>query len=134
MPSQADSQTTMSRRVLLKSWNQGAASGTITVDGTAVPVTTTPFRAVSHMSLPISKNGKKIELGSNSKYVPDSSDYIRYRKLRALNKQLPRAAAAAAAAPAEGEADPAPAPAEGEADPAPAEGEADPAPAEGDNA
>ncbi len=122
MPSQADSQTTMSRRVLLKSWNQRAASGTIKVDGTEVPVTTTPFRAVSHMSRPISKNGTKIELGSNSKYVPDSSDYIRYRKLRALNKQLPRAAA--------------PAPAPAEADPAPAEGEgeADPAPAEGDNA
>tara|TARA_B110000967_G_C18849989_1_gene544102 strand:- start:1392 stop:1700 length:309 start_codon:yes stop_codon:yes gene_type:complete len=85
-----DSDVTLSRKVLLKSWNQHAASGTI--NGHAR--TGTPYRAVTHMGdflnrmNPIQDDSGVPLGGSHKTFVSDSSDYVRFKKLRAINQQL----------------------------------------------
>ena len=104
------SEQIMARRVLVKSWNTGYAGNTYNGNARIV----TPFRAVNNLGdflqrknyvcggsnqVSASKPGRHI--GSiisvcdnsgvpssvcNVKYVPDSSDYIKYKKLMAQNK------------------------------------------------
>jgi hypothetical protein len=101
-----------SREVLRRSWNQLQASGTVNNKERVL----TPFRAVNNLGdflgrknyvcggpnqVNASKPGWKGHIGSiisncdnsgvegascNPKFVSDSSDYIRFRKLRAMNK------------------------------------------------
>jgi hypothetical protein len=103
---------THAREVLRRGWNQENASGTIQGKKRVI----TPFRAVNNLGdflarknyvcggpnqVNASKPGWKSRIGSiisncdgtnvegascNPKFVSDSSDYVRYRKLRALNK------------------------------------------------
>ena len=106
------SEQIMARRVLVKSWNTGYAGGTYNGNARVV----TPFRAVNNLGdflqrknyvcggsnqVNASKPGWKSHIGSimsvcddtgvpasvcNVKYVPDSSDYIQYKKLMAQNR------------------------------------------------
>jgi hypothetical protein len=106
------SEQVMMRRVLRKGWNTAYASGTYNGNNRIV----TPFRAVNNLGdflqrdtyvcggpnqVNASKPGWKGRIGSiisqcdgtgvpsstcNVKYVPDSSEYIKYRKLRANNQ------------------------------------------------
>lgn len=101
----------LSRRVLRSSWNQQNAVGTINGKNRVI----TPFRAVNNLGdflsrqnyvcggpnqVNASKPGWKGHIGSiisncdgsgvegascNPKFVPDSSDYISYKKRRAMN-------------------------------------------------
>ena len=101
-----------SREVLRRSWNQLQASGTVNDKKRVL----TPFRAVNNLGdflcrknyvcggpnqVNASKPGWKGHIGSilsncdnsgvegascNPKFVSDSSDYVRFRKLRAMNK------------------------------------------------
>jgi len=101
-----------SREVLRRSWNQLQASGTVNEKQRVL----TPFRAVNNLGdflgrknyvcggpnqVNASKPGWKGHIGSiisncdnsgvegascNPKFVSDSSDYVRFRKLRAMNK------------------------------------------------
>lgn len=101
-----------SREVLRRSWNQLQASGTVNEKERVL----TPFRAVNNLGdflgrknyvcggpnqVNASKPGWKGHIGSiisncdnsgvegascNPKFVSDSSDYVRFRKLRAMNK------------------------------------------------
>jgi hypothetical protein len=101
-----------SREVLRRSWNQLQASGTVNDKERVL----TPFRAVNNLGdflgrknyvcggpnqVNASKPGWKGHIGSiisncdnsgvegascNPKFVSDSSDYVRFRKLRAMNK------------------------------------------------
>lgn len=101
----------LSRRVLRSSWNQQNATGTINGHNRVI----TPFRAVNNLGdflsrqnyvcggpnqVNPSKPGWKSHIGSiisncdttgvegascNPKFVPDSSDYISYKKRRAMN-------------------------------------------------
>lgn len=101
-----------SREVLRRSWNQLQASGTVNNKERVL----TPFRAVNNLGdflgrknyvcggpnqVNASKPGWKGHIGSiisscdnsgvegascNPKFVSDSSDYVRFRKLRAMNK------------------------------------------------
>jgi hypothetical protein len=85
-----DSDVTLSRKVLLKSWDQHAATGTINGQKRKV----TPYRAVTHMGDFLNRiNDTPDDTGvahggSHKTFVSDSSDYARYRKLRAMNQQL----------------------------------------------
>jgi len=86
-----DSEFTLSRKVLLKSWNQHAATGEINGEKRQ----TTPFRAVTHMGDFLNRidgdrsKSSEVPVGSgNSRHVPDSSDYVRFKKLRAMNQQF----------------------------------------------
>ena len=106
------SEQIMARRVLLKSWNTAYASGTYNEKSRIV----TPFRAVNNLGdflqrqnyvcggpnqVNADKPGWKGRIGSiisncdgtgvpsstcNVKYVPDSSDYIKFKKLQAQNR------------------------------------------------
>lgn len=101
-----------SREVLRRSWNQLQASGTVNDKERVL----TPFRAVNNLGdflgrknyvcggpnqVNASKPGWKGHIGSiisncdnsgvegascNPKFVSDSSDYVRFRKLRAMNR------------------------------------------------
>jgi hypothetical protein len=101
----------LSRRVLRSSWNQQNAVGTINGQSRVI----TPFRAVNNLGdflsrknyvcggpnqVNASKPGWKGRIGSiisncdgsniegascNPRFVPDSSDYITYKKQRAMN-------------------------------------------------
>lgn len=101
----------LSRRVLRSSWNQAHASGTVSGQSRVI----TPFRAVNNLGdflsrknyvcggpnqVNASKPGWKGRIGSiisncdgsnvegascNPRFVPDSSDYITYKKQRAMN-------------------------------------------------
>ena len=103
---------TLDRGVLRRGWNQLNASGTINGYKRVI----TPFRAVNNLGdflarpnyvcggpnpVNASKPGWKGHIGSiisqcdgtgvpgascNPKFVSDSSDYVRFRKLRAMNK------------------------------------------------
>jgi hypothetical protein len=105
------SEQIMSRRIVVKSWNTPYATGSYNGYKRII----TPFRAVNNLGdflqrqyyvcggpnqVNASKPGWKGHIGSiisqcdgtgvpasngNSKFVPDSSEYIRYRKLRAQN-------------------------------------------------
>jgi hypothetical protein len=102
----------MARRILVKSWNTAYANGTYNNKSRIV----TPFRAVNNLGdflqrknyvcggpnqVNASKPGWKGRIGSiinscddsgipsstcNVKYVPDSSDYISFKKLQAQNR------------------------------------------------
>ena len=106
------SEQIMARRVLVKSWNTAYANGTYNNKSRIV----TPFRAVNNLGdflqrknyvcggpnqVNASKPGWKGRIGSiinscddsgipsstcNVKYVPDSSDYISFKKLQAQNR------------------------------------------------
>jgi len=85
-----DSDVTLSRKVLLKSWDQHAATGTIN----GKVRTGTPFRAVTHMGdflnrINPTQDNSGVPLGGTHKtFVSDSSDYVRFKKLRAMNQQF----------------------------------------------
>lgn len=102
----------LQRGLLRRGWNQQNASGTILGQKRVI----TPFRAVNNLGdflarknyvcggpnqVNASKPGWKGKIGSiisscdgsniegascNPKFVADSSDYVKYRKLRAMNK------------------------------------------------
>ena len=104
------SEQIMARRVLVKSWNTNYTNGTYNGNARIV----TPFRAVNNLgdflqrknyvcggpnqvnaSKPGRHIGSIISICDNSgvpsstcnvKYVPDSSDYIKYKKLMAQNR------------------------------------------------
>jgi hypothetical protein len=108
------SEQVMARRVLVKSWNNDYTNGTYNNNARIV----TPFRAVNNLGdflqrkdyvcggpnqINASKPGWKSRIGSiisncdgtgvpsstcNVKYVPDSSDYIKYKKLQAQNRNF----------------------------------------------
>ena len=103
---------TNSRKILSKSWNQENVIGTINDKKRIL----TPFRAANNLGdflirknyvcggpnqINPGKTGTKTSIGSilsacdgsgvegascNPKFVSDSSDYVRFRKLRAMNK------------------------------------------------
>ena len=107
-----DGEQSLDRGVLRRGWNQLNASGTINGYKRVI----TPFRAVNNLGdflarpnyvcggpnqVNASKPGWKGHIGSiisqcdgtgvagascNPKFVSDSSDYVRFRKLRAMNK------------------------------------------------
>lgn len=105
-----DSEQTMSRRVLRSAWNTRYATGT--VEGQARVIT--PFRAVNNLGdflsrtnyvcggpNQVNKSKPGMRIGSiisacdstgvegysgNPKFVPDSSDYIRFKKQQAMNR------------------------------------------------
>jgi len=108
------SEQVMARRVLVKSWNTAYATNSYNGNNRIV----TPFRAVNNLGdflqrknyvcggpnqVNASKPGWKSRIGSiisncdgtgvpsstcNVKYVPDSSDYIKYKKLQAQNRNF----------------------------------------------
>lgn len=108
------SEQVMARRVLVKSWNNDYTNGTYNDNARIV----TPFRAVNNLGdflqrknyvcggpnqVNADKPGWKGRIGSiisncdgtgvpsstcNVKYVPDSSDYIKYKKLQAQNRNF----------------------------------------------
>ena len=107
-----DSSNVIARKELVKSWNTAYATGTVNGQKRI----TTPFRAVTNSGDFLSrtqyicggpnpanntKTGYKISLGGimnncdntnipssscNVKFVPDSSDYTKYKRQRALNQ------------------------------------------------
>ncbi len=113
---QRDGESTAYRRVLRDSWNSRNAQATINSNGTDYNRIVTPFRAVNNSGdylgrmfyscggpnptnaskpgyksrirqVPQQCDATQIEAGScNPRFVADSSDYIRFRKLRALVK------------------------------------------------
>jgi len=106
-----DSDVVMSRRIVRTSWNTQHAAGSVNGKNRII----TPFRAVNNLGdflsrknyvcggsnqVSANKPGWKSRIGSiisqcdgtgvpagagNMRYVPDSSDYIRFRKQRAVN-------------------------------------------------
>ena len=107
-----NSDNVVARKVLVKSWNTPYATGTVNNKNRVV----TPFRAVNNLGdflgrqnyvcggpnqVNANKPGWKGHIGSiisqcdgtgipsstcNVRFVPDSSDYIKYKKYRALNQ------------------------------------------------
>jgi hypothetical protein len=107
-----DSNNVIDRKILRKSWNTAYAVGTVN----GRKRVTTPFRAVNNLGDFLGRNnyvcggpnqvnktfpGRQGPIGSiisqcdgtgipsstcNVRYVPDSSDYIRYKKLRSTNR------------------------------------------------
>ena len=107
-----DSSNVMARRELVKSWNTAYATGTVNGKKRII----TPFRAVTNTGDFLARTnyicggpnpannthvGYKISLGGimnscdqsnipssscNVKFVPDSSDYTKYRRQRAVNQ------------------------------------------------
>lgn len=107
-----DGESVMYRRVLRDGWNTQYATGNVNGYGRAI----TPFRAVNnlgdylarhhvacdgpnqvHRSRIITSRGLRNHLQScdntgiqvtstNVKFVPDSSDYVRFKKLQAMNR------------------------------------------------
>ena len=63
--SKRDNEGVMTRRILRSSWNTHEAATQTEV--------TSPFKSINN-------------LGNNRKFVSDSSDYIRFRKQRAINR------------------------------------------------
>ena len=110
--SQRDGEMSAVRGVLRRAWNQENATGTINGNKRVI----TPFRAVNNLGdflarknyvcggpnqVNASKPGWKGHIGSilsncdstgvegysgNAKFVPDSSDYVTYKKQRAFNR------------------------------------------------
>jgi hypothetical protein len=108
------SEQVMARRVLVKGWNTAYASGTFNDKNRVV----TPFRAVNNLGdflqrknyvcggpnqVNASKPGWKGRIGSiisqcdnsgvpsstcNVRYVPDASEYIKFKKLQAQNRNF----------------------------------------------
>jgi len=112
MTNKKDSETVMSRRVLRKSWNNVNTQASIGGRGRAI----TPFRAVNNLGdylgrqnyvcggsnqVNASRPGMKGLIGSinsqcdgtgvaasvaNNRFVADSSDYIKFKKQNAMNR------------------------------------------------
>ena len=68
--SKRDSEGTMTRKILRSSWNTPAATGIVADPAHVI----TPFKAINNLG------------NFNTKFVSDSSDYIRFRKQRAINR------------------------------------------------
>lgn len=105
-----DSEQTMSRRVLRSAWNTRYATGRVNGNDRVI----TPFRAVNNLGdflsrtnyvcggpNQVNKSKPGLRIGSivsacdatgvegysgNPKFVPDSSDYIRFKKQQAMNR------------------------------------------------
>lgn len=96
--SKRDSESAIARKVLRSSWNTPYATGTYEGEKRV----TTPFRAVNNlgdflgrknyscggpkqMTFTCDNSGVPAS-STNVKFVPDSSDYIRFRKQQAMNR------------------------------------------------
>ena len=107
---------TNSRKILSNGWNQENVIGTINSNGNEYKRVLSPFRAANNLGdflvrknyvcggpnqVNASKPGRKTSIGTilsacdgkgvegascNPKFVSDSSDYVRFRKLQAMNK------------------------------------------------
>jgi len=96
--SHRDSESAIARKVLRSSWNTPYATGTYAGEKRVI----TPFRAVNNlgdflgrknyscggpkqMTFTCDSSGVPAS-STNVKFVPDSSDYIRFRKQQAMNR------------------------------------------------
>ena len=109
-----DSENVVARRVLVKSWNTPYARGTVNGYGRI----TTPFRAVNNSGDFLSRThyicggpnptnasgpGRKVSIGAiisacdgtnvpasscNVRFVADSSDYVKFKKYQAMNRNF----------------------------------------------
>lgn len=96
--SKRDSESALTRKVLRSSWNTPYATGTVEGEKRV----TTPFRAVNNLGdflgrknyscggpkqMTFTCDSTNIPASStNVKFVSDSSDYIRFRKQQAMNR------------------------------------------------
>tara|TARA_B110000285_G_scaffold107740_1_gene122446 strand:+ start:21633 stop:22004 length:372 start_codon:yes stop_codon:yes gene_type:complete len=96
--SKRDSENAMTRKVLRSSWNTPYATGTYAGNKRVI----TPFRAVNNLGDFLGRTNyscggpKQMTFtcdstgvpssSANVKFVPDSSDYIRFRKQQAMNR------------------------------------------------
>lgn len=96
--SKRDSESAITRKVLRSSWNTPYATGTYEGEKRVI----TPFRAVNNLGDFLSRknyscggpnqmtftcdNSNVPASSTNVKFVPDSSDYIRFRKQQAMNR------------------------------------------------
>jgi len=96
--SKRDSESAIARRILRSSWNTPYATGTYEGEDRI----TTPFRAVNNLGdflgrknyscggpnqMTFTCDSSNVPASSaNIKFVPDSSDYIRFRKQQAMNR------------------------------------------------
>lgn len=96
--SKRDSESAITRKVLRSSWNTPYATGTYEGEKRVI----TPFRAVNNLGdflgrknyscggpnqMTFTCDSSNVPASStNVKFVPDSSDYIRFRKQQAMNR------------------------------------------------
>lgn len=96
--SKRDGESAITRKILRSSWNTPYATGTYAGEKRV----TTPFRAVNNLGDFLSRknyscggpkqmkftcdNSNVPASSTNVKFVPDSSDYIRFRKQQAMNR------------------------------------------------
>lgn len=96
--SKRDSESAIARKVLRSSWNTPYATGTYAGEKRVI----TPFRAVNNLGdflgrknyscggpkqMTFTCDSTNVPASStNVKFVPDSSDYIRFRKQQAMNR------------------------------------------------
>ena len=96
--SKRDSESAIARKVLRSSWNTPYATGTYAGEKRVI----TPFRAVNNLGdflgrknyscggpkqMTFTCDSSNVPASStNVKFVPDSSDYIRFRKQQAMNR------------------------------------------------
>jgi hypothetical protein len=96
--SKRDSESAITRKVLRSSWNTPYATGTYEGEKRVI----TPFRAVNNLGDFLGRknyscggpnqmtftcdNSNVPASSTNVKFVPDSSDYIRFRKQQAMNR------------------------------------------------
>ena len=96
--SKRDSESAITRKVLRSSWNTPYATGTYEGEKRVI----TPFRAVNNLGdflgrknyscggpnqMTFTCESSNVPASSaNIKFVPDSSDYIRFRKQQAMNR------------------------------------------------
>jgi hypothetical protein len=111
-----DSENVMTRRVVVKSWNGNGAAGTYGSGPNTQYRVVTPFRAVNNLGDFLGRQnyvcggpnqvnrtfpGRQGRFGSiisqcdntgvpansgNNRFVPDSSDYVKFKKQRAMNQ------------------------------------------------
>ena len=98
MTSKRDGESAITRKVLRSSWNTPYATGTYEGEKRVI----TPFRAVNNLGDFLGRknyscggpkqmtftcdNSNVPASSTNVKFVPDSSDYIRFRKQQAMNR------------------------------------------------
>lgn len=96
--SKRDSESAITRKVVRSSWNTPYATGTYEGEKRVI----TPFRAVNNLGDFLGRknyscggpnqmtftcdNSNVPASSTNVKFVPDSSDYIRFRKQQAMNR------------------------------------------------
>jgi len=96
--SKRDGESAIARKVLRSSWNTPYATGTYAGEKRVI----TPFRAVNNLGdflgrknyscggpkqMTFTCDSSNVPASStNVKFVPDSSDYIRFRKQQAMNR------------------------------------------------